>query len=382
MVKERIKRLTKELRTETAGRKRFASFPREDYLDTATLFVHAGYYSIEDIRLMQENARQFSITDLRKTNTNRKTLKDLRLLLGVFQLFEIQKDDDKPKYKEITIPEKLKGWNPRFADLRGLLLPDQDTCNFFSFELAKGRCKKPPMVPFVVGDMSLKPWMPNESAHTRAMEGWISLQRTHKRPSSTAVSFQAWISYSLRFILAGDLASAWKTFGGIAAQLSHLGTVLNIATLENATIAMTYDAKVRHHAHELSKMREKDSEIIALLLNEDQRLKRETLRDCGFTQTFDHVPAKESKRSQDKGVAKNTKRSKGKQTKGKGKRSKSKRNDGWRTNNNDWSHSWTHGKRNDWNQQTNDTSEGSADKTRTSDEKTSAGENKTAKRKK
>ena len=382
LTRGRIKRLTKELRNETAGGKRFSDFPREEYSETASLFVHAGFYTLGDIRLMQENARQFFLTDLRKSNSNRKTIKDLRLLLCIFQLFEIQKDDEKPKYEEITIPVKLKGWNPRLSDLKGLLLPDQDACNFFSFELAKGRCKKPPMVPFVVGEMSLKPWMPNESAHVRAMEGWVSLQKTHKRPSNTTVSFQAWITYSLRFILAGDLASAWKTFGGLAAQLSHLGTVLNIATLENATIAMTYDMKVRHYANELSKMREKDSEIIALLLNEDQRLKREALRDCGFTQTFAHIPGKDTKRSQEKGVTKNTKRSKGKQQRGKGKGSKSRKNDGWKTRNNDWSHSWTQGKRNDWIHQNNDTSEGSADKTKTSDDKTSAEENKVSKKKK
>ena len=71
------------------------------------MYVEAGYRTVDDIRLMQENARQFSITDLRKSNQNKKTLKDLRLILDIFQLFEIPKDDDKPKYEEITIPEKL-----------------------------------------------------------------------------------------------------------------------------------------------------------------------------------------------------------------------------------------------------------------------------------
>ena len=378
--RERIKRLTKELRADTAGRTRFSSFRREEFADAATMLVQAGYYMVDDIRLMQENARQFFLTDLRKSNHNRKTIKDLRLILNLFQLYEIQKDENKPTYEEITIPEKLKGWNPRFSDLRGLFLPDQDACNFFSFELAKGRCKKPPMIPFVVGDMSLKPWMPNESAHARAMEGWINLQASHKRPSGTAVSFQAWIAYSLRFILAGDLTSAWKTFGGLAAQLTHLGTVLNIATLENATIAMTYDTKVRFYANELSKTREKDKEIVALLMGEDQRLKREALRDCGFTQTFAHVPGNENKRSNDKGKNRDKRQTKGKRQKGKGKRSKSRKNEGKRPSN-DWSNSWSYGKRNDWSQPT-DTSEGSADKTKPADDKTSGEDTRNPRKKK
>ena len=126
--------------------------------------------------------------------------------------------------------------------------------------------------------------------------------------------------------------------------MSYLGTVLGIATIENATIATTYDAKVRTYANELSKAREKNSEIIALLTTEDQRLKRETLRDCGFAQTFAHVPTKDNKRTTDKGGEKNTRRPKGKQTKGKGKRPKSRKNDNWRSNANDWFHSWTFGK--------------------------------------
>ena len=149
--------------------------------------------------------------------------------------------------------------------------------------------------------MATKPWIPNEAAHIRSMGWWKSLRKTHKRHPNTEVSFQAWISYSIRFIRSGDITSAWKTFGGVADQLSHLGEVLNIATLENATIAMTYDAKVRTYAGELFKARDKDSEIIALLTNEDQRLKRETLRDCGFAQTSECVPNKESKRTTDKG---------------------------------------------------------------------------------
>ena len=126
----------------------------------------------------------------------------------------------------------------------------------------------------------------------------------------------------------------------------------------------------------------RESEIIALLLNEDQRLKRETLRGCGFAQTFAHVPTKESKRPPDKGSGKNTRRSKGKQTKGKGKRGKNSKNQGWRPNNNDWSLSWTHGKRNDWNQSTYDQSEGPSGKSKTSDDKQSGDETKEGEKKK
>ena len=69
-------------------------------------------------------------------------------------------------------------------------------------------------------------------------------------------------------------------------QLTHLGTVLNLAIAENVTISMAYDAKIRTYAHELPKFRPREKEIINLLKEEDQRHKWETVRECGTTTTF------------------------------------------------------------------------------------------------
>ena len=111
-------------------------------------------------------------------------------------------------------------------------------------------------------------------------------EQNHKRPTKLELGFQAFITYNLRFILAGDLASAWKTFGGIAMQLTHLGTVLNLAVTENATIAMIYDNKIRTYANEVPKSRSREKEIINLLKEEGQRIKRETVKECGPKVTF------------------------------------------------------------------------------------------------
>ena len=97
---------------------------------------------------------------------------------------------------------------------------------------------------------------------------WETMSENHRRPSKLERGCQAWIAYNIRFILAGDLASDWGTFGGVAAQLTHLGTVLNLAITENATIATTYDAKVRTYANELSKFRTREKETINLLKEE------------------------------------------------------------------------------------------------------------------
>ena len=74
------------------------------------------------------------------------------------------------------------------------------------------------------------------------------------------------------------IASACKTFGGISIQLTHLGTALNLAITENATIATTYDMKVRTYANELSKFRTREKDITNLLNEEGRRIKHKTRR--------------------------------------------------------------------------------------------------------
>ena len=53
------------------------------------------------------------------------------------------------------------------------------------------------------------------------------------------------MSYSLRFLLAGDLAGCWAPFGGISTQFAHIGLIFNVAVVENGAIAMTYAKQFR-----------------------------------------------------------------------------------------------------------------------------------------
>ena len=101
---KRSKKLSKEIRNETAGRPKFADFTSDAYYQCARLFLDSGYTTVGSIRQMQETARQYFLTDLRKGNKTRKPLRELRLVIDLFGLFVIQKDEEKPKYEEITIP--------------------------------------------------------------------------------------------------------------------------------------------------------------------------------------------------------------------------------------------------------------------------------------
>ena len=89
-----------------------------------------------------------------------------------------------------------------------------------------------------------------ESARTRALDAWKVLRKSHKRHPNCDLAFQAWVAYSMRFILAGDLEYEWKTFGGIGLQSAHLGAVPQMAIAENVTTSQLYGARVRTYAGE------------------------------------------------------------------------------------------------------------------------------------
>ena len=170
----------------------------------------------------------------------------------------------------------------------GLLLPGQDMCNRFSLELATGRCAKPPAIPFLLADLRKKPWAASQNSHIRALGDWAVLRKSHKRPSGAELSFQSWAAYIARFILDGGLSSAWDTFGGLSAMLSHFGDFASLAATGNPTIAQTYDSKLRAYADERQKFRKKEHEITKLLSDEDKRANRELRRDCNSDVAFAH----------------------------------------------------------------------------------------------
>ena len=110
------------------------------------------------------------------------------------------------------------------------------------------------------GDPSASHWMADGPCFARPHEDWENLQTTHKRQSMQNMSSQSFVLNYIRFVLAGDLAAALTNFGGLAAQMSHLGALLMIATTENATTAMAYDKAVRLVIETNSRMRISDGQ--------------------------------------------------------------------------------------------------------------------------
>ena len=151
------------------------------------------------------------------------------------------------------------------------------------------------------------------------------------------MSFQLFVLTYLRFVLAGDLAGAWRTFGGLAAQLTHLGTLLSIAATENAMIAMAYDRSVRLTIETNSRKRiSKDqmTKLISMLTEEHDQTKKTTLREVTAAAT-----EKKANNETIKTVLKNNdplRRKRG--PRGKGQVGKFVNNNSW--NNNQWVDNW------------------------------------------
>ena len=127
-------------------------------------------------------------------------------------------------------------------------------------------------------------------------------------------------------------------------HLARLGTVLHMAVAENDTIAQLYDSRVRTYADALAKFREREDDITKLPQEEDRRIKRDGLRECGAAQTFALSTWKPNKahngRNKDKGKGKGQ----DKMVRGKGKDRPSNRQrqkgDGRKNKTSDWGSIW------------------------------------------
>ena len=59
------------------------------------------------------------------------------------------------------------------------------------------------------------------------------------------LSIQAWLLYSIRFVIAADFCRAFDSCGCLAAQIDHLCVVLNLSIAELAHFAINYDRVLR-----------------------------------------------------------------------------------------------------------------------------------------
>ena len=179
------------------------------------------------------------------------------------------------------IPQRINRWAANLSSLGGFLLPDQEMTNIFSKEFYDAGRKDPPYIPFVIPKLHEKPWMVPLSSHERAAKSWRESVSNKPRDGSQQVNLQAWILYMLRFIFTGDLCDSWQHFGGLSAQLSLLSIVLHLAVVETANFAIAYDCELRARIQRLARKRDSKTDIIQMLTEENDEVKRYLKNDLG-----------------------------------------------------------------------------------------------------
>ena len=249
------------------------------FLSAATLFVKAGFAPWSAIAKLGDETRKFPREDLR--GKFKCSAIDISLINDVFTHYENEmphRIDSKcrrePPYEEVIIPQNMERCAIDLSKLAGFLIQGRDVANVFSKEFYEASKKEPPYTPFVSPKLHEKPWVVPMQSHEKASNYWGGSVARKSRDPSQQVSPQAWILYLLRFILTGDLCNAWKAFGGLAAQLSHISIALHLGIAENAAFAIAYDSDLRNRIQRLARRRDATLDFGKILSEENDEVKR------------------------------------------------------------------------------------------------------------
>ena len=88
------------------------------------------------------------------------------------------------------------------------------------------------------------------------------------------LSMQQFLLYKWRFVIAADICSAWKDFGGIAARINFIALLTNMSIVDNPFVAMKYDEALNNRLANYARERTPGIDYPSLLSMEDFELKR------------------------------------------------------------------------------------------------------------
>ena len=268
-----LRAIEKDLRRAIVDRDDFAHFSTDEIVITAELFFDCGLSSTKDLKQTRSLNRTFMLEDLRAA---KKSAKDLRLFTALLALFPPPSQlgaNKKGQFVECCIPKLIQNFKADLSSLSQLITPDQLMVNDISRQLSEGEACHPAYIPFVTANMADEPWKPQLSTHDRSLGEWSSRMSSLK--SSQSLSFQAYIFYSFRFILAAHMVDAWQHFGGFSAQINALAVLMNIAVVEHAGIAIAYDIALRKYLAQLARQRRTDIDFAHLLSEENPDIKKQ-----------------------------------------------------------------------------------------------------------
>ena len=183
--------------------------------------------------------------------------------------------------EEVCIPRELRTYKFDLALLSSIWRPVQAMVNLVTSELTRASSTVPAYRAYVIPDLSKRPWVPLVPEHERSMANWSHKMKGLR--SGQPMNMQSFIFYRIRFIIAADLAGAFRHFGGVVAQWNLLGIVLNLAIIESPFIDMEYDRLIHVRVANLASEHygESDTSInyFSILSHEQSEIRRSIVNE-------------------------------------------------------------------------------------------------------
>ena len=266
--------LEREILSLIKGREDFGKFTEEDIIDSAENLFLCGISSIDELKKSRQVNRTFMLEDLRGKGFSAS---DLELILALFHTYPVQVRDKTSKklQEELHIPTLMAKLTGDLSSLSPLIAPDQAIVNEITRQLQEGDSCVPRFKPFVLAQLHLEPFRSPSHIHDNITTDWADRMKSMR--SAQPLPFQAYLLFQNRFIMAGQLCSAWEHFGGFAAQMNAQAVMLTIAVTDNVGVAIAYDMQIRKHIAHLARQRHTDVDFAHLLSKENEDIKRQVL---------------------------------------------------------------------------------------------------------
>ena len=217
------------------------------------------FFTVDISRRSNVQARKYLFEDLR--GKDKLAFGEISFLVAPGQHLQPNEQAASVREKDVRftlvdIPKALTDFAPHLGGIGGIIHPDQDMVDWIMREIAKAHHKDPPYEPYLVVRLDIAPWLPPSHDHTAALTNWRAQSKQARRVTlPQEVSIQAFCLYHLRFLLAAEICHAFDPFGGLAPQISHMGTVLALAVTEHIGIALAYHRVVNQKLQEKARQR-------------------------------------------------------------------------------------------------------------------------------
>ena len=165
--------LARDFRLDLLDKHAFLGFSRSDFSRAARMFWPNVYHSVDAAKEMDTREREMFLSQVKSDHgRSRNRLSDMRLVFRIFARFgpSAKLRDPARGGEEIDISRRMRTSSADLSTITGPLHREQDMANFFSDELERGRCARPPYTPYVTTDsLAAHPWLPSGDPHTKAL---------------------------------------------------------------------------------------------------------------------------------------------------------------------------------------------------------------------